>query len=326
MGAGPLSSIPLDVLSHITHFLSLESITKLSQVCRTLSDCILEDKRLWVQCLRRDVIAKGIEIPAYRPSLGIASAADVHSWVKTAISLQRAYATGGQRANVHSFAVDEELETTWVKIVRGHWCLVAMSNITQSFVGIWKTQSNGSMELENRFYLPGPVIDGDVDDCTEEIRIAITVATTDPYIQILSLGMKGDETCLTPLECLLGARHVLLLKDSVVGYATLQGNDTFPHLTDWRTGATILLCPALYNNRADMLFGDIHSIWDLAQPRLCRYELFRRNLYFAVARISPAQSILSFWVPVVIFPDDSGYLRQWLDRRSVSQRDPTISA
>ncbi len=79
---------------------------------------------------------------------------------------------------VYSFAVNAELEATWVKIVRGHWCLAALSNVSQSFIGIWKTRSNGSMELENRFFLPGPVVDGVVDDHMAEIRIAITVTTT----------------------------------------------------------------------------------------------------------------------------------------------------
>ncbi len=61
-----------------------------------------------------------------------------------------------------------------------------------------------------------------------------------------------------PLERLHGARHIFLLKDSIVGYATMLGDDTFPHLTEWRTGVTVLLCPALYSNCAHLLFGDIH--------------------------------------------------------------------
>jgi len=178
MGAGPFSSIPLDVFSHITHFLSLESITRLSQVCQTFSDYILEDKCLWVQCLRMDVISNGIEIPTYRPCLEVASASDVHSWVKTAISLHRAYASNGHQARIHSFSVAEELETTWVKIVCGRWCLAAMSNVSQSFIGIWTIQSKGEFKLENKFYFPGPILDGYVDDSIEEIHIAITVATT----------------------------------------------------------------------------------------------------------------------------------------------------
>ncbi len=125
-----------------------------------------------------DVICNGIEIPTYRPSLEVASAADVRSWVKTAISLRRAYTSNGQHARINAFSLAEELETTWVKIVRGRWCLAAMSNVSQSFIGIWTMQSKGEFKLENKFYFPGPILDGYVDDSIEEIHIAITVATT----------------------------------------------------------------------------------------------------------------------------------------------------
>ncbi len=78
---------------------------------------------------------------------------------------------------VTSFVIDDGLEATWTKIIRGRWCLVALSNVSISFVGIWRIPSNGSLQIENKFYLPGPVLDGVVDDVAEEIRIAITVAT-----------------------------------------------------------------------------------------------------------------------------------------------------
>ncbi len=137
-----------------------------------------EDKRLWLDCLRRDVISKGIELPRYRQTLERATAEDVCSWVKTAITLHKAYASGGQYARVTSFVVDNGLETTWSRIIRGRWCLVALSNVSTSFLGIWKILSAGSLELKERFYLPGPVLDGAVDDFFDDIRIAITVGTT----------------------------------------------------------------------------------------------------------------------------------------------------
>lgn len=147
-------------------------------MCKRFSDYVRQDKRLWAECLRRDVISKAIELPKYRPSLEQASAENVRDWVSVAVSLHRAYATGGRLATVQSSITKEEFETTWVKIVRGRWCLVAMSNIFESSVGIWQIQPTGPSKLENKFYFPGPVIDGVVDDSTEEIRIAITVATT----------------------------------------------------------------------------------------------------------------------------------------------------
>ncbi len=70
--------------------------------------------------------------------------------------------------------------------------------------------------------------------------------------------MKGDAVRLVSLQTIEGARHVLLLKDFVVGYKTFHGDDTYPLLTDWRTEATVRLHPALYNHHADQLIGDIH--------------------------------------------------------------------
>ncbi len=78
--------------------------------------------------------------------------------VRTAITLNKAYASGGQNAKVNSFDVDDGLlEAAWTKIIRGRWFLVALSNVSISFVGIWHMNSNGSLELGRKFYLPGPV-------------------------------------------------------------------------------------------------------------------------------------------------------------------------
>ncbi len=311
-------------------------------MCKKFLEHVYADKRLWVESLRTNVISKGIELPKYRPSFEDASAEDVRSWVKTAISLHRAYASNGHQAKIHSFSVAKELETTWVKIVRGCWCLAAMSNISQSFVGIWRIQSSGFLELENKFYVPGPVLDGTVDDDIEEIRIAVTVATAyvctfnidkchtyilsrDPYIQILLLGVKGKTTILTPVKSLRGARHVLLLNDSFVGYSTLLGDDTYPLLTNWRSGATIRLCPALYSSHPHMILGDIHVCvyvtcqnatnasfqeslshdGNLAQVHTPRTQPFRGNLRHASVRITSKPS-LSFWVSVITFPNGRG--------------------
>lgn len=101
------------------------------------------------------MVANGIKLPKYRRSLADASAMDVRSWVKIAISLHRAYASGRQDPKVHSFVVqvDSELETTWAKIVRGRWYLAAMSNTFQSFIGIWGIRSDGTLEVKHKFFL-----------------------------------------------------------------------------------------------------------------------------------------------------------------------------
>ncbi len=147
-------------------------------MCRRFWEYAHRDKRLWLDCLRWDVISRGIELPTYCQSLEQASAEDVRSWVKTAVTLHNAYASGGRHARVTSFVVDDGLETTWSKIIRGRWCLVALSNVSTSYLGIWQILSTGSMEFKGRFYFPGPVLDGVVDDLADYVRIAITVGTT----------------------------------------------------------------------------------------------------------------------------------------------------
>ncbi len=56
MAAGPFSSIPVDVFSHITHFLSLESITRLSQV-RLITYIISRTHHIALRCAGRFRIA-----------------------------------------------------------------------------------------------------------------------------------------------------------------------------------------------------------------------------------------------------------------------------
>lgn len=235
-----------------------------------------DDKVIWVECLRRDVVEKGIELPKYRPMLPDASAADVRAWVKNAITLHRAYASGRQQPTIiHSFVVDVELETTWTKIIRGRWCLAAMSNIFRSLVRVWMIGSVGDCEAMNIFYFPGPIVDGVVDDGTEKVRIALTIATTyveyclislhvtnttyrDPYIEILTIEVNSSGPILRTVQRLEGARHAFLLKDSIIGYGSLYGDDTFPLISDWRTLATKRLLPSLYLDKTNSLLGDVH--------------------------------------------------------------------
>ncbi|KLO09770.1 hypothetical protein SCHPADRAFT_1000015 [Schizopora paradoxa] len=255
------SDIPSDIFLQIAQFSPLQSITRLCQVCRSFAEYVHGDKSIWVECLRRDVVEKGIELPKYRPRLSDASAADVRAWVKNAIILNRAYASGRQQPKIQSFVVDVELETTWTKIIRGRWCLAAMSNIFQSFVGVRRIGSSGNCEAMNKFYFPGPITDGVVDDGSTEVRIAFTVATSDAYIQILDLGWNADRDgiSLVPVQSIEGARQVFLLKDFIIGFGSLNGDDTYPLVSDWRIQATKQLIPALYLNNSNALLGNIHS-------------------------------------------------------------------
>jgi len=283
-------------------------------VCRRFWEYAHRDKCLWLDCLRWDVISS-IELPTYCQSLEQASAEDVRSWVKTAVTLHNAYASGGRHARVTSFVVDDGLETTWSKIIRGRWCLVALSNVSTSFVGIWQILSTGSTELMERFYLPGPVLDGVVDDLAGYVRIAITVGTTEPYIEILSLGIKGGKICLVSLQRLERVRHVLLLKGFLVGYKVLHGDDTYPILTEWRTRATAVLHPTLYSHHPDKdtLMGVIHS--------QCYAMHVWRDHLFLVFNYSVEIFILpSFELPSSEPVYHGGYQSMWFRRTRIDRR------
>ena len=137
-----------------------------------------EDKRLWLKHLWHEVLSKGIELPRYCRSLDDASPGDVYSWIKTSFALRKAYLSGGRNATLVSMEIDVKLEATWSKIVRGRWCLAALSNPTTSFLGVWQILSDGSVRLERKHYFPGPVLDGLVEDGIDGIIIALTIGTS----------------------------------------------------------------------------------------------------------------------------------------------------
>ena len=79
-----------------------------------------------------------------------------------------------------------------------------------------------------------------------------------PYIQFMVFGMKGGAPSLRFVRTLEGARHVLLVRGCVIGYKTLDGDDTYPLLTYWPTGATVRLHSCLFSYNPDLSVGDIY--------------------------------------------------------------------
>lgn len=70
------------------------------------------------------------------------------------------------------------------------------------------------------------------------------------------------------LRTIHGARQVLLLNGFVVGYKTLYGDDTYPLLTDWRSGDTLRLYPVYFVHHRDELLENIH---------VCLFITYRRK-------------------------------------------------
>ena len=78
---------------------------------------------------------------------------------------------------VKSSLVDSIPPVTWTKLVRGRWCIAAVSDSISSrlilydlFVGL---SSGPTVEV----YLPGPVMDGVLEDTLPEINIAVSIGT-----------------------------------------------------------------------------------------------------------------------------------------------------
>ena len=66
---------------------------------------------------------------------------------------------------------------TWVKLIRGRWCIVASSDSLCSrlmvFDGLNGLQSSPKYES----FLEGPVMDGVVDDTAHGINMALSIGT-----------------------------------------------------------------------------------------------------------------------------------------------------
>lgn len=66
---------------------------------------------------------------------------------------------------------------TWTKLIRGRWCLIACSDFFVSQLVVWDLQNPTDQLQKAIFHLPGPVVDGIVEDITSEILIALTLGT-----------------------------------------------------------------------------------------------------------------------------------------------------
>ena len=67
-----------------------------------------------------------------------------------------------------------------------------------------------------------------------------------PNIHILSLGSLDDVIGLKSLSIIPEASHILLLCADFVGFAVLNGDDTYPRISNWRLHETTILRPYRY--------------------------------------------------------------------------------
>lgn len=63
-----------------------------------------------------------------------------------------------------------------MKLVKGRWCLVASSDASQSRLSLFDSGS-GALQLITENFLPGPIMDGQLEDVEEYVHLAVTVGS-----------------------------------------------------------------------------------------------------------------------------------------------------
>lgn len=199
-----------------------------------------------------------MRLPANSISLEEASANAVCAWVKHAVTLQKAYENPNLSRAVTR--LDTPARVTFVKLLRGRWCLVASSNTSVSELSVWKILSPSVCSFRARIYLRAPVLDGLLDDGGYYIRFAVTIGASwvintsfftsvyllsicrQPSINIFEIT-EGSGSVIMLHQCaeIAGASRLLYFKGSDVAFACWHGDDTYPLIKNWITGHTIQL-------------------------------------------------------------------------------------
>ncbi|TDL27932.1 hypothetical protein BD410DRAFT_799302 [Rickenella mellea] len=228
-----LCTIPADVQSLIWNYVNASDLFRVMFTCHSLNISISNDKQLWADCARRELTNCQRRLIPHRilKSFEDASGLDVQFWVRHALSLDKNYASS-------KYAV------TWLRLIRGRWCLVASSNLNESRLTLWDL-STGSDKPHPcaKLLLPGPVMDGQVEDASNTIRVAVTIGSRDLFVRILSVGQLDGQPKINTLRDIPGSAHALLLQGSLVGVTTMDGDDAFPLLVEWTTGKVAVLGP-----------------------------------------------------------------------------------
>ncbi|TDL19722.1 hypothetical protein BD410DRAFT_841879 [Rickenella mellea] len=237
-----LVTIPFEVLSVLCRLLSLGNIASLRQVCKKLQYAISTDRMLWAHVLKRDVVDHGIPLVPYHRAFDLVDAPVVESWTRNALTLQRAYIST-RSLTVDCFSTGVRA-ITWVKLIRGRWCLFASSNSLESRLSLLDTSSS-CREICAEILLPGPVMDGQVEQNSSEIIVAVSVGSRHRFVQLFSLGISNNVVRIVEIHQIPGADRTLLLHGSILAVAVLDGDDSNPILIDWKSGQKCALKPRI---------------------------------------------------------------------------------
>ncbi|KAH8112801.1 hypothetical protein DFH11DRAFT_1705942 [Phellopilus nigrolimitatus] len=238
-----LLSAPADVQTSIFNLLSLQNIARLRQVCRKMNADISADKQLWVRLLCSVMESLGRTLVPYSRYLENADTRHIEAWIRSSLELERSYATS---STLRSWTIQETFSITWVKLLRGRWCLIAMSNSTESRLRLFELSIANGFSLRAETFLPGPVINGLVEDGCKHIHMAISIRTRNSFIRVLSVGACSDGFLFRSLAEIRGASHVQLLHGPLVGFSVYEGDDSYPRVANWYTGKIMTLFPKRY--------------------------------------------------------------------------------
>ncbi|TDL19720.1 hypothetical protein BD410DRAFT_791869 [Rickenella mellea] len=237
-----LATAPFDVLSAICKCLPFHDIVSLRRVCKNLQNVISTDKTLWAHVLKRDIVHRNIPLVPYRQSFELVNAPIVESWTRNAISLQKAYKST-RCLSVDQFTTDVRA-ITWVKLIRGRWCLFASSNALESRLSLLDISSSCD-RICAEVLLSGPVMDGQIEQHNSGIVVALSVGSRERFVQIFSIGISGNIVEIVEIHRIPGADRTLFLRGSIIGVAVLDGDDSNPTLIDWKTGKLCALQPSI---------------------------------------------------------------------------------
>lgn len=182
--------LPTDVHSLIWMKLALSDIAALQQVstasgalldltdamteaCKEIHIRVTEDKQLWIAILQDHIVRKRRPLPTYRRPLYEASAGDIQCWIKQSFIVEENYQSGC----VRSSRTTTHKGITWVKLVRGRWCLVASADLEQSRLSVWNITLSSLHGPCTELSLEGPLTDGMVEDLGYSVHAAVTIAT-----------------------------------------------------------------------------------------------------------------------------------------------------
>ena len=204
-----LASLPQDIFSLLLLYLSLSEVIRLRQASskfeffhifywccwktsRFINEVISSDKRFWIQLLETISSDHGYRLPTLTQSLDLLEASDLESWSRTALTLIRSYTSAEPEVTVLSLS--RSLQTvTWVKLVRGRWCLAAVSDFSSSRLILYDGRIGFASEPQAELYLPGPVMDAVMEDRVSEINIALSIGTTSVSIRSTVISSKKNQ-------------------------------------------------------------------------------------------------------------------------------------